>query len=324
MTSVASTADAGRKHNFSWQQTMLRIKDPKVTVPFYQEHFGFDLIHSYDFPQWNFSLYFLAILPDGLKAPPAGTSESEDFLWDLPKGIVTLELTHNHGSENDDTFKVNNGNVEPNRGFGHIAVMTEDVYKVSKELEDNGVKFKKRPDEGRMKGLAFALCPDGYWIEIVKRGGESPVKTKYSFAQTMLRVKDPEKSLKFYQNLLDMNLLRTSHHSDFSLYFLSHAPDGSSATNSYEPVLELTHNHGTENDETFSYHNGNDEDKGQVRGFGHVGFLCDDLDKACEFLEKEGCAFKKKPQDGNMKTLAFVYDPDGYWVELIQRKGIKM
>ena len=61
-----------------------------------------------------------------------------------------------------------------------------------------------------------------------------------------------------------------------------------------------------------------------LRGFGHVGFLCDDLDKACEFLEKEGCAFKKKPQDGNMKTLAFVYDPDGYWVELIQRKGIKM
>ena len=35
--------------------------------------------------------------------------------------------------------------------------------------------------------------------------------------------------------------------------------------------------------------------------------------------EKEGCTFKKKLKDGNMHNLAFVYDPDGYWVELIQR-----
>lgn len=41
-----------------------------------------------------------------------------------------LELTHNHGTETQDDFKVNNGNVEPHRGFGHIAVTTDDVYKV--------------------------------------------------------------------------------------------------------------------------------------------------------------------------------------------------
>ncbi len=50
--------------NFSWQQTMLRIKDPKISVPFYEKNFGFKLIHSYDFPHWSFSLYFLAILPE--------------------------------------------------------------------------------------------------------------------------------------------------------------------------------------------------------------------------------------------------------------------
>jgi lactoylglutathione lyase len=38
-------------------------------------------------------------------------------------------------------------------------------------------------------------------------------------------------------------------------------------------VLELTHNHGTESQVDFKYHNGNDEDQGQVRGFGHTGFL---------------------------------------------------
>ena len=62
----------------------------------------------------------------------------------------------------------------------------------------------------------------------------------------------------------------------------------------------------------------------QVRGFGHVGFLVADLDAACAFLESEGVAFKKKPAEGNMRGLAFAYDPDGYWVEIIQRGGISM
>ena len=59
-------------HNFSWQQTMLRIKDPLVSVPFYQTHFGFKLIHKYDFPQWKFSLYFMAILPEGVASHEPG------------------------------------------------------------------------------------------------------------------------------------------------------------------------------------------------------------------------------------------------------------
>lgn len=49
---VASASEDQLKHNFSWQQTMLRIKDPKLSVPFYEQHFGFKLIHHYDFPQW--------------------------------------------------------------------------------------------------------------------------------------------------------------------------------------------------------------------------------------------------------------------------------
>ena len=61
------------------------------------------------------------------------------------------------------------------------------------------------------------------------------------------------------------------------------------------------------------YHNGNDTDAGQLRGFGHVGFLCDDLDATCASLEAAGVSFKKKPTDGLMRGLAFAYDPDGYW-----------
>lgn len=100
--------------------------------------------------------------------------------------------------------------------------MTPDVYAACDDLERNLVKFQKKPDEGRMKGLAFALDPDNYWIEIVSRGPSSPVKTKYSLAQTMLRVKNPTESLDFFCNKLKMSLLRESHYAGdhFSLYFL--------------------------------------------------------------------------------------------------------
>jgi lactoylglutathione lyase len=61
--------------------------------------------NSYDFPEWKFGLYFLAILPEGEISPPPGTPESEDYLWNM--NTVCLELTHNYGTENDAAFKVN-------------------------------------------------------------------------------------------------------------------------------------------------------------------------------------------------------------------------
>ena len=295
-----------------------------MTVPFFEQHFGFQLVHRYDFPQWSFSLYFLAIPADGETLPPASTKESEQYLWTM-RGSC-LELTHNYGSESDDTFQVNNGNVEPHRGFGHIAVMTRDVYAASAELEAAGVKFQKRPDEGRMKGLAFCLTPEGYWVEIVKRAESSAVQRKYTLAQTMLRVKDPAKSLHFYCDLLGMSLLRERHFPEakFSLYFLAQLPPGTPLPakdapeavtfieEMYPQVLELTWNHGTETDPAFKYHNGNDQDAGQLRGFGHTGFLVDRLEDACAALEQQGVAFKKRPHEGAMRGLAFAYDPDGY------------
>jgi len=326
------------------QQTMLRIKDPKISISFYCDHFGFKLLHKYDFPDWKFSLYFLGILKEGQDWPEIeDTKATEKALWTMPHGMSCLELTHNWGSENDKDFVVNNGNIEPNRGFGHIAVMTPDVYAASEELLAQGVNFQKKPDEGRMKGLAFAKDPDGYWIEIVKRGESSEVSntTKYSLAQTMLRIKDPSKSITFYRDVLKMTLLKEIHFGpdkgNFSLYFLASIPPGqdvpdakasdeneknnSFITNMYSQVLELTHNHGTEKIDAFSYHDGNTEnkEKGIHRGFGHIGFLVDDLKKSCKYFDESGVKFKKRPEEGAMRGLAFLYDPDGYAVEIIQK-----
>jgi lactoylglutathione lyase len=90
----------------------------------------------------------------------------------------TLELTQyvvafsrafvNWGTESDPDFKYHTGNADP-RGYGHIGITVDDVYKACERFEKLGVEFAKKPDAGRMKGLAFIKDPDGYWIEIFDR-----------------------------------------------------------------------------------------------------------------------------------------------------------
>jgi lactoylglutathione lyase len=77
-------------------------------------------------------------------------------------------------------------------------------------------------------------------------------------------------------------------------------------------MLELTHNWGDEDNDEVSYHNGNSD----PRGFGHIGFAVPDIDAACERFESFGVPFVKKPNDGKMKGIAFIQDPDGYWIEI--------
>jgi lactoylglutathione lyase len=60
---------------FSYQQTMFRIKDPAVSIPFYKSHFQMTCIAERHFPQWKFSLYFLATLPAGTELSFAPDSD---------------------------------------------------------------------------------------------------------------------------------------------------------------------------------------------------------------------------------------------------------
>jgi lactoylglutathione lyase len=105
----------------TWQQTMLRIKDPVKSVQFYTEQLGFTLIDTLDFPQFKFSLYFLTTLPKGTTYDlTPGTSEAHDYLWSMEG--TALELTHNHGTESDDSFKGYHAGNQEKDGFGHVAV----------------------------------------------------------------------------------------------------------------------------------------------------------------------------------------------------------
>jgi lactoylglutathione lyase len=142
-----------------------------------------------------------------------------------------------------------------------------------------------------MKGLAFVKDPDGYWVELVARGTPGKILNKCNFSQTMLRVKDPRKSLEFYKKM-GMKLLVEKHFDDFSLYFLgsSVVSDDSNPKEMFQPCLELTHNHGTESNEDFKHFSGNEDER---KGFGHIGFLVDDVYKACDEIGKMGYGFKK-------------------------------
>lgn len=147
----------------------------------------------------------------------------------------------------------------------------------------------------------------------------------FCFNHTMIRVKNAEKSLDFYQRILGMSLLRRSDYEGgkFSLYFLGYLAPGETVPE--EPaarhkwianrpgVLELTHNWGTENDENFSYHNGNRE----PRGFGHICLSVPDFAAAIGWFDANQVNFQKRPEDGTMRDIAFITDPDGYWIEII-------
>ena len=159
---------------------MIRVKDPKVSLQFYTEVIGMDIlsgtyvrsssqycisirVHS-EKNMGDFTLYFLAFDHDNSFATL--TQEEKDRIRFTREGV--LELTHNHGTESDPNFTgYASGNSDPGRGFGHIAITVDDVEKACERFEQLGVQFKKRPQDGKMRHIAFILDPDGYWIEIV-------------------------------------------------------------------------------------------------------------------------------------------------------------
>ncbi|EAN6185249.1 lactoylglutathione lyase [Salmonella enterica] len=122
---------------------------------------------------------------------------------------------------------------------------------------------------------------------------------------TMLRVGDLQRSIAFYTNVLGMKLLRTSENPEYKylLAFVGYGPE------TEEAVIELTYNWGVE-----SYDMGN--------AYGHIALSVDNAAEACERIRQNGGNVTREagPVKGGSTIIAFVEDPDGYKIELIEAK----
>ena len=123
---------------------------------------------------------------------------------------------------------------------------------------------------------------------------------------TMIRVGDLERSLRFYCELLGMQLLRRKDYPGgrFTLAFVGYAAEDT------DTVVELTHNWDTDHYELGT-------------GFGHLALGVDDLYATCDALRARGARIVREPgpmQHGGSE-IAFLEDPDGYRIELIQLRG---
>ena len=156
---------AAATRGFVFNHSMLRVKDPTRALDFYTRVMGLRLLRKLDFPEMGFSLYFLAHLPVD-KAVPEEAGERTAWTF-AQRGV--LELTHNWGTESDPDFKYHDGNAQP-QGFGHICFSVPDLDAAVAWFDEHQVVFVKRPDQGKMKDVAFIKDPDGYWIEIVEPG----------------------------------------------------------------------------------------------------------------------------------------------------------
>ncbi len=121
---------------------------------------------------------------------------------------------------------------------------------------------------------------------------------------TMIRVGHLQRSIDFYTNVLDMSLLRTSENTEYN-YTLAFVGYGK---NPDHAELELTYNHGVD-----SYEQGT--------AYGHLAIAVPDAAEACNRVRAKGGNVTRDagPVKGGSTVIAFVTDPDGYKIELIER-----
>lgn len=132
--------------------------------------------------------------------------------------------------------------------------------------------------------------------------------SQFRFLHTMIRVFDLEKSISFYTETLGMKVLRRTDYPDgkFTNVFVGYGEENSNT------VVELTYNWDPET----AYTHGS--------GFGHLALGVPDIYKTCDDLRAAGATISREP--GPMKhgttVIAFIEDPDGYKIELIEEKTI--
>ncbi|PSS10374.1 Lactoylglutathione lyase [Actinidia chinensis var. chinensis] len=265
-----------KKDNRRFLHAVHRVGDLDRSIKFYTEAFGMKLLRKRDIPEEKYSNAFVGF----------GTEESN----------FVLELVYNYGVHKYDI----------GTGFGHFGIATTEIYKLVENIRTKGGNITREPApvEGAMAVIAFVTDPVGYSFELLQRP-----PTPERLCQVMLSVADLDRSIKFYEKALGMELQLKFDRPDqnYTIAMMGYADQFKTT------VFELKYNYGVT-----EYTKGN--------GYVQVAISTDDVYKSAavvSLVTKElGGKITRPPgpiPGINTKITSFV-DPDGWKIVLVDNE----
>ncbi|KAJ1386770.1 Vicinal oxygen chelate [Sesbania bispinosa] len=250
--------------NMSPVATQESVLDWVKQDKFYTECLGMKVLRKRDMPEERYTNAFLGYGP-----------EDAHFV---------IELTYNYGIDKYDI----------GTGFGHFGIAIDDISRIVEIVRAKGGKIIREPApvKGGSSTIAVIEDPDGYEFELLERA-PSPEP----LCQVMLRVGDLDRSIKFYEKALGMQLLRTRDNpeSKYTIAMLGYGPEEKST------VLELTYNYGV-----------TEYDKGDA--YAQIAIGTDDVYKTAEAIKLAGGKITREPGPvpGIKTKITSCVDPDGW------------
>ncbi|ODQ50172.1 Glyoxalase/Bleomycin resistance protein/Dihydroxybiphenyl dioxygenase [Saitoella complicata NRRL Y-17804] len=161
-------------------------------------------------------------------------------------------------------------------------------------------------------------------IPVTGTDGPQPEETiGFNLNHLCIRIRDPEVSLKFYRDVLGLRRIFTVDGNAYTVYYLGYPKDAGKHQSGEEllnerlhrsGLLELIHVHGSENDNWPAY----TQDHPYRRGFCHIGITVPDMHAAMARMKEHNGGVELEPRFAEpVRRIAFVEDPDGYWIELV-------
>eukprot|EP01063_Lacrimia_lanifica_P039931 TRINITY_DN8906_c0_g2_i3.p1 TRINITY_DN8906_c0_g2~~TRINITY_DN8906_c0_g2_i3.p1 ORF type:complete len:446 (+),score=136.94 TRINITY_DN8906_c0_g2_i3:108-1445(+) len=155
-------------------QIRLRVKNPRASVPFYEEFFDMRVVCVRKCPDLEITRYYMVcrqqVRLESADFIPLPKDPYAEEAWDFVQSfrVAFLELQHHHGVEDAEGFTYHSGNTPP-LGFGHLGFLVRDVEEVIEKCVKLGIFVIKNKGEGAFPQSGYIMDPDGYWIEIYPR-----------------------------------------------------------------------------------------------------------------------------------------------------------
>jgi len=321
-----------------WHSAMIRTKDAMKNVEYYQKCFNMKLLAKLKYS--NKTEYYLYSENPRKKAKKYGSTSKDVSTFDG----TCINITQEDDSKNVDKYE--NGNNPGYYGFAHFGFSARNRGDIIQKIKDDNYIISIPFNEGKLRSTCYSLNPDGYLNQIMGRmlgsfrfkrfwSDYESTLTDIHYSKTSIRITNIENSLKFYCDILGMELIRELPMPElqFSLYTVSSCdkklkrPESRAGrditnftTTLFDPSIEMIWDHLNQSDHSERHlrhkiFNGNDNNK---KGFGFLAFNVNNVNQCINALKKFGYKILQKPTKDEHLYYAFVADPDGYWIKIFQ------